>query len=253
MDRPSTERFSDRVANYVRYRPDYPQALIDYLSTHSGLSGQLVVADIGSGTGIFTRHLLDAGYKVFAVEPNEPMRASAEQALSAYPGFVSVDSTASHTGLEVQVIDLIVCAQAFHWYNTPETKAEFQRILKEDGYVALIWNNRIINADTFAVAYEALLQACSSDYKDVNHQNLSETDFRNFFRDGKYERVCFPNEQVFDEAGLIGRAFSSSYVPAPETEAGRNILQSLREMFIQFQHKGCVRFSYQTELYLGRL
>jgi ubiquinone/menaquinone biosynthesis C-methylase UbiE len=120
------------------------------------------------------------------------MREAAEDLLRDFAGFVSVDGAASNTGLPAQSIDLIVCAQAFHWFNNEETKAEFQRILKQDGTVALIWNNRLVDADAFSIAYEALLQQKGTDYKEVNHQNLKAADFKAFYKDGQYKRVCFP-------------------------------------------------------------
>jgi SAM-dependent methyltransferase len=249
----STERFSSRVADYVRYRPDYPEAVIDYLRQHAGLSASSIVADIGSGTGIFTRHLLEAGCKVFAVEPNEAMRQAGENMLGSLPGFVSVCAKANDTGLQNDSVDIIVCAQAFHWFNNDETKAEFQRILKTGCYVALIWNNRLVNADAFSIAYEALLQQNGTDYREVNHQNLKADDFRAFYRNGEYERVCFPNEQIFDEAGLIGRAFSSSYVPPADTDAGHELLKGLKNVFRKYQENGTVCVKYETELYVGRL
>jgi SAM-dependent methyltransferase len=113
----STERFSNRVADYVRYRPDYPPAVVAFLQAHAGLTATSTVADIGSGTGIFTHHLLELGCKVYAVEPNGPMREAAEPLLNRFDGFVSVDGTADNAGLPAQSVDLIVCAQAFHLFN----------------------------------------------------------------------------------------------------------------------------------------
>ena len=119
--------------------------------------------------------------------------------------------------------------------------------------MALIWNNRLVNADAFSVAYESLLQQHGTDYKEVNHQNLKAENFRAFYRDGKYTRTSFANEQVFDEAGLIGRAFSSSYVPQANTVEGQELLEGLKDVFRQYQTDGKVCVKYETELYLGKL
>jgi len=253
MTNNSTSRFSDRVNNYVKYRPGYPPEVISYLEKECRLSVGSVVADVGSGTGIFTKLLLEKGYTVYAVEPNEPMRQAADEQLGNYPGYHSTNGTAGATGLPPKTTDLIVCAQAFHWFNTPGTKVEFKRILKPGGHVALIWNNRDVEADAFATAYELLLQQQSGDYERVNHQNLSETDFVNFYRDGKYSLVKFHNQQVFDFEELAGRAFSSSYVPAEETEAGQHFKTSLQELFDCYNRHGKVVFRYQTEVYLGKV
>jgi SAM-dependent methyltransferase len=248
-----TLRFSNRVDNYTRYRPGYPAKVLDHLQHECHLTAQSVVADIGSGTGIFTKLLLDRGYTVYAIEPNEAMRKEAEKQLRAYQGFHSVNGTAEATMAESRKFNLIVCAQAFHWFNNPETKAEFKRILAPYGHVALIWNNRDTEADDFAIAYELLLKQQSGDYERINHQNLTDTDFANFFHDGKYKLTKYPNLQVFNFEQLAGRAFSSSYVPAPETDAGHAFSIQLKVIFDQYQTNGTVMFKYDTEVYLGRL
>jgi ubiquinone/menaquinone biosynthesis C-methylase UbiE len=249
----STSRFTGRVENYAKYRPGYPDKVLDYLQRECHLTPQSIIADIGSGTGIFTRLLLDSHYAVYAVEPNESMRREAERQLRSLPGFHSVDGTAEQTTLDDQSVDLIVCAQAFHWFHSEETKEEFKRILAPQGCAALIWNNRRIDADDFSIAYELLLKQQSGDYQQVSHLNLTDADFANFYRDGKYALVKFPNYQVFGFEQLAGRAFSSSYVPAPDTEAGHEFNRQLKILFDQYQTKGSVKFSYETEIYLGGL
>jgi len=254
MSSDSTTRFSDRVANYVKYRPGYPPEVIDYLEEQCQLTLESVIADIGAGTGIFTKLLLDRGYKVFAIEPNDPMREEADRQLGYSERYHSMVGSANQTGLTDESIDLIVCAQAFHWFNTAETKTEFQRILKPDGYVALIWNNRDVEADNFAVAYDALLKQLSgSDYDKINHQNLKHDDFVRFYKDGQYKLTKFPNQQIFDFEQLAGRAFSSSYVPSEEIEAGQTFKKQLKEVFDLYQQDGVVVFKYDTEVYTGQL
>jgi SAM-dependent methyltransferase len=248
-----TKRFSDRVDNYVKYRPGYPNEVIAYLQSECKLTSALVIADIGSGTGIFTKLLLDEGYKVYAVEPNEDMQQAAEQQLGANKNFNPINGSAEATTLLANSIDLIVCAQAFHWFNNEKTQAEFRRILKEDGHAALIWNNRLADADEFSIAYESILKQDSIDYNKVNHRNISDFDFKAFFKDGIYKAVKFPNVQVFDEAGLLGRAFSSSYVPPEGTADGEKFKELLKDIFARYSDGGKVSFHYQTEIYLGKV
>lgn len=249
----STQRFSNRVDNYAKYRPGYPADVTKLLKEQCGLSGSSVIADIGSGTGIFSKLLLDDDYIVYAVEPNEAMSQQAVLDLKGYPKFHSINGTAEATGLKNASVDLIVCAQAFHWFNNAATKEEFQRILKPGGQVALIWNNRDVESDAFSIAYELLLQQEGTDYNRVNHQNLKETDFVAFYKDGQYTLSRFPNYQDFDEAGLIGRASSSSYVPTPDTEQGQQFIEDLKGIFAAHQVDGKVRVKYQTEVYLGEV
>lgn len=253
MEADPTKRFSDRVDNYVKYRPTYPTEVLDYLKAECNLTGNSVIADVGAGTGIFTKLLLDEGYEVFAVEPNENMRRSAIEQLSRYKNFNAVNGGAECTELPDSSIDLIVCAQSFHWFSNDNTRVEFSHILKPGGKAALIWNNRSIDADEFSVEYDKLLQNDSVDYNKVNHQKIKDLDFKVFFKGGNYTIKKFPNVQVFDEEGLIGRAFSSSYVPPQGTGEGEKFLSLLKDLFAKCNVDGKVSFHYQTEVYLGEV
>lgn len=248
-----TKRFSDRVDNYVKYRPGYPPEVLAYLKNECRLSTGSRIADIGAGTGIFTRLLLDEGYIVHAVEPNQAMLAAARLQLSENKNFIPVDGTAEATTLPEYSMNCIVCAQAFHWFNNGRTKVEFERILKPGGKAALIWNNRSVDADDFLRAYDALLKNNSVDYNKVNHQNVSDIDFKAFFKNGNYQLRKFPNEQVFDEGGLIGRAFSSSYVPPEGSDEGNKFLIMLKDVFNKYNIDGKVVFRYDTEIYTGEV
>ena len=248
-----TKRFSDRVDNYVKYRPGYPAEVVTFLQIECDLSSNSVIADIGSGTGIFTKLLLDKGYKVYAVEPNADMQQAAKEYIGDTKNFIPTEGSAEETNLTSNSIDLIVCAQAFHWFNSEKTRAEFKRILKAYGNAALIWNNRLADADDFSIAYESLLKQDSIDYNKVNHRNINDIDFKAFFRDGKYNLVKYPNVQIFDEAGFLGRAFSSSYVPAEGTESGEKFRKILKSLFARYNKNGRVSFHYQTEIYLGKV
>jgi len=253
MSSDPTKRFSDRVDNYVKYRPGYPHQVLTYLKEECHLSPGAIIADVGAGTGIFTKLLLDEGYAVQAVEPNQPMLAAAKLTLSGYENFIPVDGIAEATTLDENSVDCIVCAQAFHWLNNGRTRVEFERILKPGCKAALIWNNRSVNADDFLKAYDALLKSNSVDYNKVNHQNVSDIDFKAFFKDGVYQLKKFANEQVFDEEGLIGRAFSSSYVPPEGSEEGKKFLVMLQDIFSEYNVDGKVVFRYDTEVYTGEV
>ncbi|MBE7174812.1 MAG: class I SAM-dependent methyltransferase [Mucilaginibacter polytrichastri] len=248
-----TRRFSDRVADYAKYRPGYPEALIPYLAERCALPPRAQVADIGSGTGIFTKMLLDAGFSVSAVEPNDEMRAHAEAVYTVENAFRSVNGSAEETTLPDRAFDLVVCAQAFHWFDVDKTRAEFARILKPDACAALIWNNRLTDVDGFARAYEILLGEKGSDYTEVNHAKQPVERFERFFRDGRFHLQKFHNRQDFDLDGLLGRAFSSSYVPARETQEGQGFARELEWIFARYAQNGRVAFVYQTLVYSGQI
>ena len=151
-----TSRFSDRVANYVKYRPGYPREIVPEREMAIGLSPGNIVADIGSGTGFSARLFLENGNRVLGVEPNEPMRLAAEELLAEYSRFESVPGTAEATGLGDSSADLVVAAQAFHWFDRDAVRREWERILRPEGWVVLLWNERRLDATPFLRAYEKL-------------------------------------------------------------------------------------------------
>ncbi len=247
-----TGRFSDRVANYVAYRPGYPDALVEALRVEVGLSATSTVADIGSGTGISTELLLRIGCVVYAVEPNAAMRQAAEARLSTDTRFHSVAARAESTTLESASVDAIAAGQAFHWFDRDQTRHEFARILRPSGVVALFWNTRRADGTPFLRAYEQLLREYGTDYAQVNHRHVDAASLRAFF-DGHWESRVFTQEQVFDFDGIRGRLLSSSYVPAPGQPMHAAMLDALRRIFDAHQQDGRVRLDYDTELFFGPL
>ena len=245
----SKERFSSRVENYVKYRPGYPAEIIDFLKNEINFVPSWNIADIGSGTGILSKLFLDNGSFVFGIEPNNEMRKAGEQQLKNYPQFKSINGNSENTGLEKNSIDMISAGQAFHWFNVEQSKKEFKRILKENGYILLIWNNRKTNASVFLSEYENLLINYSVDYKLVDHKNVDKKILSLFFE--KYKLKIFPNFQIFNFRELKGRLFSSSYAPLPEHINYKPMMKELERIFNQNEINGKVKFEYDTELYYG--
>jgi len=247
----SKQRFSSRVENYIKYRPGYPEEIINYLKERINLTSSWVIADIGSGTGILSKLFLENGNEVFGVEPNEAMRKAGEEQLKNYKKFKSINGNAEETGIENNSIDLITAGQAFHWFDVEKSKKEFKRILKKDRFVSLIWNNRKTNSTPFLREYEDLLINYSVDYELVDHKNVNEKVLNSFF--SKYELKIFPSYQVFDFGGLKGRLSSSSYAPMPDHPKYKPVIEKLEEIFNQNESKGKVKFEYDTELYFGTI
>jgi SAM-dependent methyltransferase len=249
----STKRFSSRVENYIKYRPGYPPAVIDLLRRECGLASASQVADIGSGTGILTEMLLKSECAVFAVEPNPEMRQAAERLLAAHPNFHSVNATAEVTTLAAQSVDLIVAAQAFHWFDRAPARQEFTRILRPGGWVALIWNDRRTNSTAFLQDYEHLLQECSLDYRAVDHKQIDAATIGAFFAPAAFKSASFENRQVFDFAGLKGRLLSSSYAPEHGHPKHEPMLRELSAIFEKHAQQARVVFEYDTLVFYGRL
>jgi ubiquinone/menaquinone biosynthesis C-methylase UbiE len=247
-----TQRFSSRVGNYVRYRPGYPSAIIDLLRKECGLTPNSVIADVASGTGIFTRMLLENGNRVFGVEPNLEMRKAGEEYLAAYPNFTSVEGTAEATTLADHSVDLVTAAQAAHWFDRPRARREFIRILKTDGWSVLLWNERRVDSTPFLRKFEQLLLSYGTDYQSVRHERTAE-EIETFFAPSPFQVQRFESLQQFDYAGLEGRLLSSSYTPQADDVAYRPMVQELHQIFDAHQQNGRVAFEYNTLVYFGRL
>ena len=244
------ERFSSLVENYARFRPGYPPEVIDVLKNECGLGRDSIVADIASGTGIFSRLLLENGDRVFGVEPNPEMRQAGEEYLAKHPGFTSISGTAENTSLPEHSIDLVTAAQAAHWFDREKALREFQRILKPAGYLALLWNDRRLEATAFDRDYEQMLVNHGTDYADVKRLDEGASTFFGRFA---CELRVLPNFQDFDYLALEGRLLSSSYAPQPGHPSHVPMLVELRRIFDTYQSSGKVRMEYDTKLYFGQL
>jgi SAM-dependent methyltransferase len=248
----STTRFSDRVENYVRYRPGYPAEVVEALQTECWLTPAHIVADIASGTGIWTRMLLENGNRVFGVEPNAEMRQAGERLLAEFPNFVSVTGTAEATSLEQQSVDFVTAAQAAHWFDRAAARKEFARILRKSGWLALLWNERITDSTPFLRDYEELLLTYGTDYQDVRHERTTDA-VNEYFDPAPYRERVFSMRQEFDYVGVEGRLLSSSYAPGPGHLKHEPMLRELRRIFDAHAVTGHVSFDYNTRLYFGRL
>jgi SAM-dependent methyltransferase len=247
------QRFSSRVADYVRYRPGYPAALIALLCENCGLRREDVVADVGSGTGLLSMVFLDNGNRVIGVEPNDQMRVAGDEFLAEYARFSSVKGSSEATTLEDASVDLVTAAQAFHWFEPAATRREFARILKPGGTVVVMWNDRRIGETAFGRVYEDLLVRYGTDYSKVKEAYPEAEDMEKFFGRGNFKRAELPNFQEFDFAGLQGRLRSSSYAPRQTDARYEPMMDALRELFDANQGGGKVRMEYTTQIYFGRL
>ncbi len=249
----ATTRFSDRVDFYIKFRPGYPAEILPLLNRKIGLSPSSVIADVGSGTGILAALFLQAGNRVFGIEPNAEMRAAGERFLRGYDQFISINGTAEDTTLAASSVDFITAGQAFHWFEAEQARREFQRILKPDGFVVLLWNDRHTDTTAFLQGYEQLLREFSLDYQQVDHKNINAEKLGQFFGAGGYKEQSLFNCQMFDYEGLAGRLLSSSYAPLQGHPKHEPMLQRLREIFDAHQVNGQVSFAYDTRIYYGQL
>lgn len=235
-------RFSSRADDYAKYRPRYPAEALAAVLEWLGDPSKLVAADVGAGTGISSRWLADAGVNVIAIEPNEAMRAAAEP----HPRIKWWAGTGETTGLALRSVDLILCAQAFHWFKAEAALAHFAQVLKPRGRLALMWNDRV-DRDEETRGYNSILSSFGADVRYEQSkkagEELRESDLFTGFRE-----QIFTNHQEMDLEATIGRTRSISTCP-PEGPVWDAIRARLEAWFNQHQRSGKTRLVYDCMVY----
>lgn len=248
----TVQRFEGRAKAYAAARPGYPEELADHVLRHLSLAAGTEVADVGSGTGIFTRLLLERGLRVAAVEPAGDMRRTAEGLLGGDPGFVSVNGDARSTGLPSGSVTAIFCAQAFHWFNEEATLHEWRRILRPGGSAVLIWNYHD-ESDAFVADFLKLVRAFGPDAAKTIAAAAAAHHDNALFRGRATETRWFSHRQPLDFASLLQRVASTSYLPRPSEPQFTAVSAALRALFDQHQVDGSVAMTYRTVAVWGKL
>jgi SAM-dependent methyltransferase len=248
------ERFTDRVASYAKARPGYPAQLLNVLRNDCGLTRTSVVADIGSGTGILSRVLCEYAQAVYGVEPNDAMRGASQEFLADKTNFIGVNGAAENTNLPATSVDIITVAQAFHWFDQKEARHEFMRILKPNGWTALIWNDRKVTGSALAEAYEQLSEEFGADYRDVQSRGRASVEnLERFFGHSEIRKATIPNSQVLERDNFIERAISASYMPNETHPRYRAMVEAARRIFDENRAGGHVVLEYDTNIYYAQM
>ena len=248
------ERFSNRVADYVKFRPGYPAAILDLLRDECGLRAgeSCVIADVGSGTGFLAELFLKQGNRVFGVEPNLEMRLAGEELLREFANFTSIEGAAEATTLAEASVNFVTAGQAFHWFEPLATRREFVRILKPGGWLVLVWNHRRMDTP-FARDYEAMLNRYSTDYGKVRASYPESSNVKDFFGEVACAERNLSYTQFFDWSGLAGRLHSSSYAPTEDQANYAPMMAELRRIFDAYQEGRRLPMEYETKIYFGQL
>jgi len=247
---PVTERFTGRASFYAKHRPGYPARLLDDLFQNGVLHPGDRVADLGSGTGIFTELLLARGLRVFAVEPNDDMRLEAEGRLNARKGFTSVNGRAEATTLGSGSVEAATAAQSYHWFDPEPTRAELRRILVPDGWVVLLWNKRVKDKDDYSREYEELVTRYSPEHEGIESDKESP---ERILGSSRFEHRTYEHHRHLDLEAQKGMAASVSYLPAPGQHGYESFTDELERLFRRHAVDGKVTVYLRAECCFGRL
>ncbi len=249
-----TERFTDRVADYVQSRPSYPQMTLRILEEECGLSPEHVIADVGCGTGLLTALFLRNGNRVFGVEPNSAMRAAAEDGLAGFSTFMAVAGRSEQTTLPDRSVDMVAAAQALHWFEPEGTRREFARILKPEGWLVIVRNERCTDTSPLLQAVEA----ATGPFRRRPQQGsgcweVDDTLLASYYGVTGFRLRTCDNAQVLDEERFLGRWLSQSSLPAQGQPGHDDVVGELRRVFAKHQRQGVVTIDYVTHVWFGRL
>jgi SAM-dependent methyltransferase len=243
--------FSTKATDYAASRPDYPAALFETLRAACSLSAGATVVDIGAGTGLLTQGLLRLGCRVTAIEPSREMRQASDLLLGGFGGYSSADGCAEAIPLEAASVDLITAAQAFHWFEIERARAEFLRVLKPQGQVTLIWNDRVLE-DPLQGALDEVFAEFGGPKRAALVAHEDRSSVPRFFGSAQPKEFTWPHARCLGEDGLLSLVFSRSYMPERSSEDGRRIVERVRQIFSRFAADGKVEVRYRTVAFLGR-
>lgn len=245
-------RFSVKADNYNKYRPRYPSEIIDYIKALLSPTEDIVLADIGSGTAIFTKQILPFCKKVYGIEPNEKMRKIAENSLIDNSKFISINGKAESTTLKSNSIDFITVSQAFHWFEKQKCKLEFKRILKPNRFVILLWNKYENFDQPFLSEFDRILIEYGEGYKN-KPTKINIDEINSFFHNGEYTSYKCNNPYLMDFQHLLGTLLSCSYIKELDEHVKKNLESSVRLLYSKYQDKGKILFLYESVLYYGKI
>lgn len=244
--------FSGKAENYSISRPSYPKEIIDCLYNKHGFSKGATVADIGAGTGKFSKLLLERGTKVYCIEPNADMLAVAKKELSHFNECSLLCGLAESTGLKDCSVDFVTVAQAFHWFNIKNFKSECLRILKPGGKVVLVWNERSLNAKVNEEWSGVFSRYCKNFVGFGNGMTSNSDKIKSFYGgDFTTEVKNFP--LVFDRQGFIKRSLSASYSLTQNDKEYLPYINALNNLFDKFQQDEKIIIPNDCICFVGQL
>lgn len=244
----NTQKFSGRAEVYQKARPNYAPGLFACLQQEFGLNAGSIAADVGSGTGILTRQLLELGIRVYAVEPNDDMRQIAEKELGGSPGFISVDGSAERTNLPDQSVDFVFAASAFHWFDPLAFKKECERIIKPGGMAFLIWNETQM-PEEIKQGRTAIFEKYTRPGEGKRASHKEKPGVKEAFFDGNLGEARFSNAIQYDRERFINRTLSSSYSLTEADPGFDQFVADLGSLFDHYAEGGVIAVQQETAVY----
>ncbi|HAE58271.1 MAG TPA: hypothetical protein DCG54_01870 [Anaerolineae bacterium] len=240
--------YDTKAEKYAKYRWDYAAQAIAALFDTADVSLQTVVADLGAGTGILTRHFVGKTKLVYALEPEDEMRGVLERVFSGNRFCQIINGSAEHSGLAAHSVDLISVGQAIHWFEPEAARKEFLRILKPAGWLALLRNY-----GTDPVYEKAVGQLFEKFSKPEPAARISRQPLSFYFGNDSYQKLLFPFEYTLDWEYFLGSLMSSAFMPDENSPNYAEFESRAREVFDILSLNGQLKSTGETELLISQV
>lgn len=246
----TTTVYSTKAEKYAKFRWDYAEKAIETIFTITQITRHSIVADLGAGTGILTRHFATKAKAIYAIEPNFELRQILTRDLSAIPAISIMVGTAEATQLPDTSVDVLTVAQAIHWFQPEPARQEMMRILKNDGWLVLLRNYGTNRAHNEAIG-NLMTKAFGADFSKVN-ERPKEKPIRFYYGNDAFQKFVFPFafRQNWDE--FIGSLTTASFMPDEDHPLFQKLETRAREIFARFAQHDYIKVEGETELIIGQ-
>lgn len=248
----STKFYFGKQEDYSKYRPSYPKDLFEFLVKNYDLKSKDIV-ELGAGTGKFAKIASLYSNKIYYVEPNADMINKGKEYCNDCNNIIFVNNSAENTKLNNNIADIIFAVQSFHWFDKTTVKEEVKRILKPNGYFAIVWNDWEDENNEFSRKYFKYISEWNTKLTGRKYQHKNVDDRKNFFKEGMYDTYTFIHSKQYNLEMLIGLSKSLSYAPKKDEIYYDEFIKGIIEIFNKYQIDDYVRFDFHTEMYIGKI
>ncbi|MGN1380919.1 MAG: class I SAM-dependent methyltransferase [Bacilli bacterium] len=248
----STKFYFGKQEDYSKYRPSYPKELFEFLTKTYNLKSKDIV-ELGAGTGKFSKSASSYCNKIYYVEPNLDMITKGKEYCNDCNNIIFVNNSAENTTLHNDIADIVFAVQSFHWFDKTTVKEEVKRILKPNGYFAIVWNDWEDENNEFSKSYFKYISECNTKLTGRKYQHKNVDDRKNFFKEGMYDTYTFIHSKEYSLEMLIGLSKSLSYAPKEDDIYYDEFVKGIIDIFNKYQNDDYVRFDFHTEMYIGKV
>lgn len=243
--------YSTKAEKYAKYRWDYAPEAVETIVEVTGMSRAWTMADLGAGTGIFTRHFVDRIEKIYAIEPNPELRRILAKGMEAHPSLLALGACAENTTLPDGSVDIITVAQAIHWFDPGPARREMQRILKPEGWLALVRNYGRSEGEMGEAIGSLMTEEYGANCAVVG-ERPKEKPGRFYFGNDHFRTFTFPFQfrQSWEE--FMGSLTTASFMPDEDHPLFGKLAARAGEIFSQYGVDGAWLVEGETELLIGR-